>query len=54
MTLNPGEIAPEFMLPDTEGISVSLSDFRGQPVVLYFYRSTRSQEKPRILNPGNE
>ncbi len=44
MTLNPGDLAPEFMLPDTEGNSVSLSDFRGQPVVLYFY--------PRDNTPG--
>lgn len=44
MTLNPGDRAPEFTLPDTEGNSVSLSDFRGQPLVLYFY--------PRDNTPG--
>ncbi len=44
MTLNPGDLAPEFTLPDPQGNSVSLSDFRGQPVVLYFY--------PRDNTPG--
>jgi thioredoxin-dependent peroxiredoxin len=32
-----GQPAPEFTLPDQEGKSVSLSDFRGQRVVVYFY-----------------
>ena len=32
-----GNQAPEFTLPDQEGEEVSLSDFRGSPVVLYFY-----------------
>jgi len=30
--------APDFTLADTAGESVSLSDFRGQPVVLVFLR----------------
>ena len=29
--------APDFTLPDQEGDAVSLSDFSGSPVVLYFY-----------------
>lgn len=29
-------LAPDFMLTDTSGESVSLSDYRGQPVILYF------------------
>ncbi|HTA05996.1 MAG TPA: thioredoxin-dependent thiol peroxidase [Solirubrobacteraceae bacterium] len=33
----PGEQAPDFELPDQDGRSVKLSDFRGQPVVVYFY-----------------
>ena len=35
--LAPGTEAPGFTLPATEGDDVSLSDFRGQPVVLVFY-----------------
>jgi thioredoxin-dependent peroxiredoxin len=32
-----GQTAPEFSLPSQDGTSVSLKDFRGQWVVLYFY-----------------
>lgn len=32
-----GEKAPEFTLPSDEGASVSLRDFRGRRVVLWFY-----------------
>ncbi|GAB3396643.1 thioredoxin-dependent thiol peroxidase [Amycolatopsis echigonensis] len=32
-----GDEAPEFTLPDSTGKNVSLSDFRGQAVVVYFY-----------------
>lgn len=35
--LEVGTKAPEFMLPDKDGNNVSLSDFRGKKVVLYFY-----------------
>ena len=35
--IEPGTAAPEFTLPDQEGDPVSLSDFRGQTVVLVFY-----------------
>lgn len=35
--LSPGDPAPDFTLPDSEGNPVSLSDFRGQSVVVYFY-----------------
>lgn len=35
--LQTGNIAPEFTLTDKDGKSVSLSDFRGKKVVLYFY-----------------
>jgi thioredoxin-dependent peroxiredoxin len=36
-TLSTGDKAPEFTLPDPDGNDVSLSDFRGQKVVLYAY-----------------
>ena len=32
-----GERAPDFTLPSDTGEQVTLSDFRGNPVVLYFY-----------------
>ncbi len=35
--LRPGDPAPQFVLPDADGNPVALSDFRGRPVVLYFY-----------------
>ena len=35
--LNENDAAPEFTLQDQDGGSVSLSDFRGRKVVLYFY-----------------
>ena len=35
--LSPGDAAPDFTLPDSEGNPVSLSDFRGRSVVVYFY-----------------
>jgi peroxiredoxin Q/BCP len=35
--LNETDVAPEFTLEDQNGDSVSLSDFRGRKVVLYFY-----------------
>jgi thioredoxin-dependent peroxiredoxin len=35
--LTEGMAAPDFELPDQEGRAVRLSQFRGQPVVVYFY-----------------
>jgi peroxiredoxin Q/BCP len=35
--LSPGDDAPDLTLPDSEGKEVSLRDFRGQSVVVYFY-----------------
>nr|WP_316624629.1 thioredoxin-dependent thiol peroxidase [uncultured Ruminococcus sp.] len=32
-----GTLAPEFTLPDQNGEEISLSDYRGQRVILYFY-----------------
>ncbi|MEN9206268.1 MAG: redoxin domain-containing protein [Thermostichales cyanobacterium DRC_bins_46] len=36
-TLKVGDQAPDFTLPSSDGSPVSLSQFRGQTVVLYFY-----------------
>jgi peroxiredoxin len=36
--ITPGELAPDFELNDVQGNSVSLSHFRGKPVVLSFLR----------------
>lgn len=35
--IEPGDQAPDFEIPDQHRRSVKLSDFRGQPVVVYFY-----------------
>ena len=37
MLLEQGTKAPDFTLPDRDGKNVSLSDFLGKKVVLYFY-----------------
>ena len=42
--IETGQKAPDFTLPDHNGKSVSLKDFRGKKVVLYFY--------PRDDTPG--
>jgi peroxiredoxin Q/BCP len=42
--LTPGDMAPEFTLTDSEGASVSLGDFAGSKVILYFY--------PAAMTPG--
>ncbi|MCD8306963.1 MAG: thioredoxin-dependent thiol peroxidase [Clostridia bacterium] len=35
--LSVGDTAPAFTLPDKDGNMVSLADFRGKKVILYFY-----------------
>jgi peroxiredoxin Q/BCP len=42
--LQPGDTAPEFELPDSEGKPVSLSSLRGRRVIVYFY--------PAAMTPG--
>ena len=37
MVIDAGVDAPDFVLPDETGIPRKLSDYRGKPVVLYFY-----------------
>jgi len=36
-TLTEGDIAPDFTAKDQNGKAVSLSDFKGKKVILYFY-----------------
>ena len=40
----PGEAVGDFTLPDQDGVPVTLSDFLGKPVVLFFF--------PRADTPG--
>ena len=42
--LDAGDPAPGFTLPDADGRDISLSDFPGQRVIVYFY--------PAALTPG--
>ena len=42
--LQPGDAAPEFTLTNESGDSVSLADYRGRKVVVYFY--------PAAMTPG--
>lgn len=44
MTIEIGNQAPDFTLPNQSGENVSLSDFKGKHVVLYFY--------PKDMTPG--
>jgi peroxiredoxin Q/BCP len=37
MSISSGTIAPDFTLPDENGVELTLSAFRGQKVILYFY-----------------
>ncbi|RME54008.1 MAG: peroxiredoxin, partial [Deltaproteobacteria bacterium] len=37
MPIEEGKPAPDFTLPDAEGNEVSLHDFRGKNVIVYFY-----------------
>jgi peroxiredoxin Q/BCP len=37
MPISAGNPAPDFTLPDENGVQRKLSDYRGQSVVLYFY-----------------
>ena len=42
--LSPGDAAPDFTLSDDKGAEVSLSDLRGEQVIVYFY--------PAAMTPG--
>lgn len=42
--LSPGDVAPAFSLPDADGRTVSLADYAGKRVIVYFY--------PAAMTPG--
>lgn len=42
--LTQGSTAPDFTLPDSDGVDTSLTDFAGSSVILYFY--------PAAMTPG--
>jgi thioredoxin-dependent peroxiredoxin len=42
--LSVGDVAPDFTLPDADGNKVSLSELRGENVIVYFY--------PAAMTPG--
>ncbi len=42
--IEQGDVAPDFELPDQDGVPVKLSELRGAPVVVYFY--------PKADTPG--
>jgi thioredoxin-dependent peroxiredoxin len=44
MSLKVGDPAPEFALPDQQGVEIRLADLRGRRVVVYFY--------PKADTPG--
>jgi peroxiredoxin Q/BCP len=53
MSLSVGDVAPEFTLQGTGGKSYSLSEFRGQPVVLVFYPGDDTPVCTKQLNSYN-
>lgn len=42
--LKPGDRAPEFKVKADDGSDISLRDFRGKNVILYFF--------PKAMTPG--
>jgi peroxiredoxin Q/BCP len=42
-----GDLAPDFRLPSTRGKDVSLRQFRGQDVILYFYPTDDTADQAR-------
>ncbi len=44
MSLAEGDTAPDFQMPATAGRTVSLEDYKGKPLILYFY--------PKADTPG--
>ena len=53
-SLGVGDAAPDFTLPATGERNVSLSDYRGQPVVLVFYPGDNTPVCTKQLNSYND
>ncbi len=56
MALSAGDTAPPFTLPDQDGTDVTLDDFKGRKVLVYFYPkadtpgcTTQARELTRII-----
>lgn len=49
MVLSVGTIAPDFTTTDDEGKTVSLSDFKGKVIVMYFYPKDDTLVVPKKL-----
>ena len=54
MSVSVGDRAPDFTLPGTNGSTVSLGDFAGDPVVLVFYPGDDTPVCTRQLNSYND
>lgn len=54
MAVGTGDIAPDFTLPGTGGANYSLSQFRGQPVVIVFYPGDDTPVCTKQLNSYND
>ena len=54
MSISVGDAAPDFTLPATGDRNVSLSDYKGQPVVLVFYPGDDTPVCTTQLNSYND
>ena len=54
MAVGVGDVAPDFDLPGTGGVRYTLSQFRGQPVVVVFYPGDDTPVCTRQLNSYND
>ena len=47
MTIQEGKAAPAFTLPDQSGNKVSLKEFKGKNIILYFYPKETLPGEPK-------